>query len=313
MPTSKIEFKIVKDTNGHDIDLNNMSLAVTRTLLSLLTSLTNIIDLADNNHQVNIKIIQGSATLVAEGPEAIIQEVETDFNEVVEHKATNKALVGFWGDIQTVFQANGLEYEANIYKGQVKVPVLEKIKTSNTFKPKIRRIKKDSETSLSFVTGKLYEVGGKKPNIHVVGNAAENYTIGCDENEAIKVNKFLYKQVYLSAWRKKKSGENPTYTFCDFYVDNNVFDDFKQFIDENSKLKEVDALVSLHNKLKGFLDSRDFGNMRKFLRLYKHESLDVSTLKTILVITKSFKEEEKISDLRKSIKDILESKIGTLV
>ena len=45
------------------------------------------------------------------------------------------------------------------------------------------------------------------------------------------------------------------------------------------------------------------------MRLYNHTSTDVSTLKTILVITKSFKNNDQISVIRQSIKDILE-KIG---
>lgn len=313
MATNKIEFKIVKDTDGNEIDLNGLSLTATRSLLTLLSSLTNIIDITDSNKEVKIKIIKGSATIIAEGPETIIEEVEKDFEEVVEHKATNKALVSYWGDIQSLFQANGLEYEANFYKGHTKVPVIDKIKTSRKFKPKVKRSKKTSEMSLSFITGKLIEVGGKKPNIHVINNGVDSYTIACEESEAIEVNKFLYKQIFLSAWCRKRPNENPTYTYCDFYIDNKVFDEFRKFMEENQKQNEVDALISLHNKLKTYLDSKDFGNMRKFLRLYNHESLDVSTLKTILVITKSFKEEEKIKELRQSIKDILESKIGTLV
>lgn len=313
MSGNKIEFKIVRDSSGKHVDLTNMSMMSTKSLLTLLTSLTNILEEFTDGKNVKIQIVKGSATLVAEAPETVIREVQNGFNEVIENKSANKQLVENWQSIQSLIQGNGLEYEANFYTGSVKVPIIERIKSSKKFRVRTKRRKVGNETDLIFITGKLIEVGGKKPNIHIIQVSDEKYTVACNESQAIKVNKFLYKDVQLSIWRTKKTNGVILYSFCDFYIDEPTYNDYANFITSLYQKNEVDALLELHQILRKYIERKDHGKLKKLLRLFNHESLDVSTLKTILVVTKSLKDNFEIAELRKSLKGILETKIGTLV
>ncbi|HEY9047447.1 MAG TPA: hypothetical protein VIN08_16185 [Ohtaekwangia sp.] len=314
MSGNKIEFKIVKDAKGKEVDLAAMSIVATRSLITLMQSLTNILSESANDQSVKIQILKGSATLVAEAPEAIIKKVHKDFDDVIQNKSTNKYLVDNWLSIQTLIQEDGLEYEANFYTRSSKVPVLEKIKSSKKFKVKATRKRLPSDTDLIFLSGKLIEVGGKIPNIHIIsGNSEDKYTVGCGESEAIKVNKFLYQSVMLSVWRTKKASSAIKYTFCDFYTEETIYNRFTEFITDFNKKEEVDALVLLHGKFREYIEGKDFGHLRKLMRLFNHDSVSASTLKTILIITKSLKDHEDVSQLRRSLKEKLESKIGTLV
>ena len=63
-------------------------------------------------------------------------------------------------------------------------------------------------------------------------------------------------------------------------------------------------------ELKTIIGQQDFGKLRKFLRLYNHASVESTILKTILVNTKAFNNNTDISDIRNSLKDILEKKVG---
>lgn len=314
MSGNKIEFKIVKDAKGKDVDLAAMSMVATRSLITLMQSLTNILSDSANDQNVKIQILKGSATLVAEASEAVIKKVHKDFDEVTQNKSTNKYLVENWLSIQSLIQENGLEYEANFYTRSAKVPVLEKIKSSKKFRVKTTRRRLPSDTDLVFLSGKLIEVGGKIPNIHVVSkNDEEKYTVACEEHEAIKVNKFLYQRIMLSAWRTKKANGVVKYSFCDFYIDEVIYDQLDGFTKDLNAKEEINALVEIHTKFREFIEKKDFGNLRKLMRLFSHDSIDISTLKTVLIITKSLKDQSEVSELRQTLKKILESKIGTLV
>lgn len=314
MSGNKIEFKIVKDAKGKDVDLAAMSMVATRSLITLMQSLTNILSESANDQNVKIQILKGSATLVAEASEAIIKKVHKDFDDITQNKSSNKYLVENWLSIQSLIQENGLEYEANFYTRSSKVPVVEKIKSAKKFRVKTTRQRLPSDTDLIFLSGKLIEVGGKIPNIHIVtGNSEEKYTVGCEENEAIKVNKFLYQTVMLSVWRTKKANGVIKYSFCDFYTEEVIYNLFTELIKDFNKKEEVEALVLLHGKFREYIESRNFGYLRKLMRLFNHDSVSASTLKTILIITKSLKDHEEVSQLRQPLKEKLESKIGTLV
>jgi len=313
MSENKIEFRIVKDTSGKHIDLKSMSIGAARSMVVILQSLTNILNEVGDGRNVKIKISKGSAAIAALGPENVIKKVQTGFNEVAENRCTNKQLVEHWLSIQSLIKSNGLEYDANFYTKSGKTSLVDTIKNSKKFRVKSKRRRVGKDTDLIFLSGKLIEIGGKNPNIHIIADNEEKYTIACNEDEAIKVNKFLYKQLDLSVWRTKKTNGIITYLFCDFYINEKTFDLLKVFLDQFNNEDDVKSLLVLHDQLRDFIKAGDLGNLRKFLRLFQHECLDASTLKTILIGTKAIKEKEEISELRSSIKEILEGKIGSLV
>lgn len=75
-------------------------------------------------------------------------------------------------------------------------------------------------------------------------------------------------------------------------------------------MTESDKFIELHNKIKSFIDVKDFKSVHDLMKYYNDESSSVGDLKTILVITKSFKQNEVIGDTRKKIVALLESKLG---
>ncbi len=75
-------------------------------------------------------------------------------------------------------------------------------------------------------------------------------------------------------------------------------------------MTESDKLVELHNKFKELLDVRDYKSVNDLMKSYLNDSSSVGELKTILIITKSFKENEVIGDTRKEMVKLIESKLG---
>lgn len=70
-----------------------------------------------------------------------------------------------------------------------------------------------------------------------------------------------------------------------------------------------DYLVELHDAFKIFLNRKNYECVEFMMNQFNEES-DVNELKTILVITKSFKEHEVLKFPRKRLLDIIENKLG---
>lgn len=311
MAKGKLELKIVKDSNGKKIELENMSLGAAKSLNTFLESLINMIDSMPQKDKegIRIQIVKGSACVVAEGPEAKINVLETGFEDVANNTSTNKEFVNNWKFIQSVILANGLGYEVNFYDSHnTKKPVIEKIKANRVFRVKAKKRNK-SDTNVVFLKGKLMEIGGFKPNFHLFQNN-ELSVIHCDEVGAQSINRFLYKEIYISTWCKKIPGSKPHYTFCDNYTDEQDLKKFKTLFDLNLKASESEEFVNIHDYFKSYVANNDLGRFKKIMRIYNHQSTSIGTLKALLVITKSFKNHETISGMRNSIKELLESKIG---
>ena len=156
--------------------------------------------------------------------------------------------------------------------------------------------------------GKLIENGGLKPNLHLWVNSEEQI-IQCEQSIAMKLNKHLYGDLFVSAWKRKTDDKRAKIEFCDSYLTVELFNEYKTFIESNNHLTESDEYVAIHEKIKGYIEDNQFGKLKKLLRLYNHSSSEYGSLKTILLITKTFKENEHIKELRLELKKILDTKL----
>lgn len=74
---------------------------------------------------------------------------------------------------------------------------------------------------------------------------------------------------------------------------------------------ESQRFIKVHDFIRWIIeDLKDFERLKMFMELYLSENVDNGTLKTILIITKSFKEHPIIGETRKTMVDILEKKLG---
>lgn len=304
---NKLEFIIKTDSSQQKIDLNSMSIEAAKAFSILFSSVVNIIRLNEDREGIKINIKSGSLVLEATGTEEQIENIQEDFAEIISCRSDNKALVKEWRIIQELFQANGLAYEANIYTKKTKNSVFDSLKTSKKLraKPKYLPLK----SSLIFMTGKLIAVGGFNPNIHLEQTNGTRITINCTEKNARKANRFLYDRIRISCWIKK-GGNEVKYELCDSYWDDKEFNTLSGFLSQfQSVSNEIEQLKFVHYTSRDYLDAKDYGNFRKFLRLFIHDSTDVNILKTILIVTQAFKDHEKLKEMRNDIKVLFDKKI----
>lgn len=308
MHQSRLEIKITKDINEKDIDLKAMSLRAAQSFLLLFESITKIVELTPENKEIKIQITSGSAVIAAEGE--TVTKAKKEFEKILENKSTNKELVEQWRRIQTVFTANGLQYEANFFVKGERTSFYDVLRNRKSLRAKPIASKKFT-TELEFLTGKLIAVGGKNPNIHVEVDGKALPPVACTEMNASKAKAYLYQTILFSAWVKESQG-NKRYTLCDSYANEKIYGELKSFITEFYSSEQIGALKTLHYQCREYLDNQDYGKLRKFLRLFVHDTTDINILKTILIVTQSVSEHERLKIIIETIQELFDKKFKYL-
>jgi hypothetical protein len=192
------------------------------------------------------------------------------------------------------------------------VSILKDLTSSKKLRTK-RKEKPPVMTNIEFMTGKLIAVGGKRPNIHVeVGKNEKALIIECNELKANKAKAFLYNKIWLSVWVTKK-GEEKEYVMCDSYWEkqSDIFNDFSRFIAavENSG-DEIESLKMIHYRCQGYQITQEYGIYQKFLRLFNTENTDLNVLKTILVVSRPFKDTEQLGPIIQELDTLFQKKLS---
>lgn len=308
MSQGRLEIKIIKDKSSADVDIHAMSLGAAQAFVILFESLTKIVELTPNNKDVKIQITSGSAVMAAEGE--TVKKAHEEFDKILENNSVNGELVEQWRRIQKVFTSNGLQYDACFYDGEIETPIYSVLRN----RPKLR-VKFNPhitfKADLEFITGKLIAVGGKSPNIHVEVDGKALSPISCTELNASKAKAYLYQTIRFSAW-SKQTLKGRQLTLCDSYANEDSFEEFKNFIKELSFKEEVEALKQLHYQTRSYLDYQEYGKLRRFLRLFTNEGTDINILKTILIVTQSVKNNERIKEQIQTLQDLFNKRFKQL-
>jgi phosphohistidine swiveling domain-containing protein len=308
MSQPRLEIRITKDASLNDIDIQAMSLKAAQSFLILLQSVTRIVELTPNNDEITLEIKPGSVVLAAEGKQ--LKNVRAEFEKILDNKSTNKDLVDQWRKIQSLFTANGLQYDACFYEQGKKIPFYETLKKRE--KLRARSIaRKKFQTELEFLTGKLIAVGGKHPNIHVEVEGKTLPPIGCTEINATKAKAYLYQTIRFSAWAKKAGNDN-SFRLCDSYATDEIYEELMGTIKDIFAADQIEALKKLHFHCRHYLDNQLYGKFRKLIRLFNDDSTDINMLKMILIVTQSVHHHERLNALLQTTQEIFDKKFKQL-
>lgn len=312
MSKNKLEVKILKDSKDAKADLDSMPLEVANAFLVLLQSFTRIGELSASKKDVKISVTKGSVAISMEG--TYVEKINNNFNEVVENKSTDKELVEQWRNIQSLFSSNGLSYEAFFYtKENTKVGIYDILKNKSKIRTK-RVLNPPIKTHINFFEGKLMAVGGKFPNIHVETAQNEKLVIDCTEMNAKKAIKFLYSEILISVLEIDKNGKKE-FALCDSYApsQSEIYNEFRIFIYSiNNADDEIESLRRVHYQCRKYLDEKEYGKFRKFLRLFANEHTDINILNTILIVSQAFKAHELLTGGIQELHHVFVGKLNNL-
>ena len=189
-----------------------------------------------------------------------------------------------------------------------KTVLIDKIRERKFLGIKKKRIA--SDTKIVLIKGNLSKSGGEDDPQLVLTINGLPAVVHCNKETVRKVDPYKYKEILISTWCKNAPDKRPHYTYCDIYIHERDFDEFKDFTTKLYTLSESDEFSHIHEKFKSYFLDENFPKAKKLMRLFAHPSTNTSTLKSVLVVTKAFKDQVDIKDIRNTVKEILEKKIG---
>ena len=305
-----IEIILRKDSAGRDIDLNNMSLEASKSLREILDALIAIVEY-EKDQNLHIGIEKGSAA------QKLIKEngtLDVVYNKILDAATAKPNRENFYISQLNVIYKNlekSKEYDI-FYKTPVKKTDIKPLFASK-FKDKRDRTKIENNFNIEFLTGYLELNGGKKPNFHIICKDDSKFTIECTIVEAQKINTFLYSNIHIAAWATAKK-DGMIYEFCDIYSGNSekYFNEFKSFFKDLKNMKGTEPFHFISEKLESYYDCKDYAGARKFMRIFKNKYSLPTYLRTILVMSKGFKNDPYFKGILSEIEELLSSKIGKI-
>ncbi|UPQ79848.1 hypothetical protein M0M57_03205 [Flavobacterium azooxidireducens] len=302
-----IEIKLKKDSTGRDISLGSMSLDASKSIREILDALIAIVEF-EQDLNLKIGLEEGSAVQKIIGSDNNLQVVYNKIKDAAD--GSPQRLNKYVNSLNIIYKnLESIEDYDISYKSNRGVESIKPLFTQK-FRSKRNSDVTENNFNLEFFSGKLELNGGKKPNFHLFTNNT-TYTIQCSEKQAKDVGAFLYENIKISAHAKAKK-DSMEYNFCDIYVGTSegYFNEFKDFYTE---LKDKSGTQKFHfvsNKLEQFYNQKNYSGAKKFIRLFLNEFSHVTYLRTILVISKAFKNDEYLGDILSDVEKLLSKKIG---
>lgn len=326
MPPSNNSVVLIVNTDelNQQFTKDSMSLSTVENFLKLASQLTQIA--RKINPGTTFEIIEGSYGLAAYAGNAETTELDKLIQGVLENDSEDSDFVKCMREIQSVIQANGHAYTFKINTNGHEKNYTNAVKSARQFRTKRRIVNEESTYVLKFMKGKLFDAGGKMPNLHIEDVESNGeIKIDCTEKNAMRAINYLYQTIYVSVWEEFKGHAFVGRRFCDVYDSEETYLDFKNFYESLSGLNELDVLSAVHDKCIDLVKKHrtadpnttitknkwlfDLGYLRKFVRLFIHESVDVNVKNTILIATATFNDTNDLksvwSQLQMSLKQAL--------
>lgn len=303
----KIEIVLKKDSSGNDIELNKMSLEESKAIREILDALISIVEF-EKDLDLEIGLKSGSAVQQIVGSS---QNLKVVYNKIEEAANADPNRLNEYVNPLNIIHNNlkhfsdyKIRYKHNNSSDNIKPLFQKKFKTTR------KRAVIENNFNIVFFQGTLELNGGKKPNFHI-SSVGEPYTIQCSKDEARKVNPFLYKEIKISAWAEQKT-RGLQYTFCDIYAgeSENYFAEFKTFFSDLKKKEGTEPFHFISEKLEDYYNDKNYAGAKKFIRIFLNQYSLPTYLRTILIMSKAFKNDEILGKTLENVEKLLESKIG---
>lgn len=294
MSADKIEIKLTYVDDEY-VDISNMSVQALESFLNVTNSLKNISQSVSD--QLTFTIKSGSAYASVNGQYSDIGSIYSKIDEALKGESTDEIVTSNLRIIQKEIQNSVFKYQF-LYGNEV---LDNRIRSAKKISKK--RKKQFSENKIEIISGYFNQIGGNDPNYHFDYGAGNRLTIDCTINETEELKLYLYKTI--SSLVIKKTFENeqvkPVFEHKSI-IEDELVQSFKEF------LKIYYSKENLVNKLETIYDFIDNSeNKEKYIELllkaFKSNVFNVSEIKTILVISKSF--QEKNENIRKNRDELL--------
>jgi hypothetical protein len=304
MFTDKIEIKLTYVDNEH-VDLHNMSVKSLESFLNVVNSLKNISESVSD--QLTFTIKQGSAYASVNGVQKDIGDIFYRIDEALKGESTNEIVTSNLRNIQKEIQKSVFKYQ--FYYGAEVLDTRLRIAKKITKK----RTKQLFEYKIEIISGFFNQIGGNDPNYHFDYGNGNKLTIDCTISETEELKKYLYKTISSLVIKKTFDDEQikPSFEHKSIIEDELVYS-LKEFLNNYYKTEDlIPKLESIYDFINNSEKKEKYVEL--LLKAFKSNTFNLSEIKTILVISKSFQEKnETIRKDRAQLLNVYESLLTQL-
>ncbi len=303
MLSDKLEI-ILKEAYNEQVSLDSLTPEALESFMTVMSSLKYIASSIASNDLLTFSIKKGSAVCAVEASTATMDLIYEEIDTAIKGESEDKELTSHLRSIQEQVKRSNFDYYF-LYKPYKKeiFNIHQRLKDSS--KIIVKRKKRPYTFKIKIVKGFLNQIGGKFPNYHFDYGHGEKITIGCTQEEAMIVNQFLYQEVDALLLCKEWTTPDKR----DEYSHKQILDPdtsrllktyLKTYYREENLLEK---LTLTHDFIDETFETTQLGHkvLSLLLIAFNDKNFHLSELKTLLVISKPFKNHESIKNPRKAL------------
>lgn len=288
--SNKLKIKIITDSQGNDLDLNNITIEAADALKVFIDSLTDFAKTYEDTTNVKLKLESGSIEACLVYPDE--EEISNDIDDILSFQSDKQKRVEILRKIQDKIQLNGLDYQVFIDKENLPSQEITQIFKGRKFRKTRQRF--DRNFSIEFIEGELFESGGKtNANVHIENKDLDvEYKVECTKPEARKLNNRLYSKAYLSVIKIIKTDEAEAtkieYRYIDSYLKEENYIFYKTMHEHLIADDSIEKYDVIYHHIVNTINDENSPNeeLIKLIRLYNNNFTEKGIIRTILMTLK---------------------------
>jgi len=298
---NRIEIRLFEEDNSL-VSLKSMTPEALESFLHVMHSLKEMAKTLVESEELTFAIEEGSAQGAVISTPSNLSIIYKGIDSAIKGQNSDKEFTSRLRSIQNQFKKEKFKYSFHYLKNNDKIGIHERIINSSRISVQ-RRPNVPYSYKLKILSGFFNQIGGKDPNYHFDYGDGERLTINCSMEEAKIINSHLYSTVNSLLLTKIYDDPNKKDEYeHKAILSQEIFQPLKSFI---LKYNREENLVNKLTVLHEFADDIIPGKNKSYLEIFNlllsaftNENFHLSELKTLLVITKPFKENEQIKPNR---------------
>lgn len=284
--TNELKIKIIKDSQGNDLDLSNITIEAADALKVFIDSMVDFAKTYSDTSSVKLKLDNGSIETALVYPDE--EEISNDIDEILTFQSDKQKRVEILRKIQDKIQLNGLTYQVFIDKQNQPTQEITQIFKGRKFRKTRQTF--DRNYSIEFIEGELYESGGKSTvNVHIHNQELDKeYKVECTKPQAKRLNERLYSKVYLSVTKIIKTESEIEYRYIDSYLKEETYLFYKSIHERLTTEDSIEKYDLIYDHIVGIINNDEISNEEiiKIMRLYDNKFSEKGIIRTILMTLK---------------------------
>lgn len=310
----KLEISL-KESQNESVHLDNLSHDAINSFIRVVESLKSIISIYSiENNEVKYSFFEGSAGIAAHGNENLFDIIHHDIDIAINGHCENPDFTKHLRNIQTEIKKNNFDYYFyyNDLDKSKKHSIHNKLKDASQI-----RTKRKNNTigyQLKVISGLINQIGGKKPNYHFDYGSGIRKTISCSKEDALETKQFLYESVDSVVLIKMPEDEDQKeHIIHKTILSKTISSELKNFISFYEKEEDlIEKLTTIHDFVDNVFLKKENAHeiLKTLLIIFNDLNFKLSEIKTLLVISKPFKNHELIKEVRENLINTYNMKIN---